>query len=107
MTQPTFVVMADGGRPSTIFGAARSKVVDGGPSPAMTAWAAHDTTDDCRHDGGRQQQFAEDSMLAFGASMFFTDYSISPAELGQALEQRGCESVWAPEHSHIPLTRKT
>jgi probable F420-dependent oxidoreductase len=46
-------------------------------------------------------------MLAFGASMFFTDYSIAPGELGQALESRGFESVWAPEHSHIPVSRKT
>jgi probable F420-dependent oxidoreductase len=46
-------------------------------------------------------------MLKFGVSMFFTDYSIGPGQLGQALEQRGFESVWAPEHSHIPLSRKT
>ena len=46
-------------------------------------------------------------MLAFGAAMFFTDYSMTPGELGVALEQRGFESVWAPEHSHIPLSRKT
>ena len=46
-------------------------------------------------------------MLKFGASMFFTDYSMTPAELGRALEERGFESVWAPEHSHIPLTRKS
>ena len=46
-------------------------------------------------------------MLAFGVSMFFTDYSMRPDELGQALEQRGFESVWAPEHSHIPTSRKT
>ncbi|MBV8870051.1 MAG: LLM class F420-dependent oxidoreductase [Acetobacteraceae bacterium] len=46
-------------------------------------------------------------MLKFGASMFFTDYSVTPAELGRALEERGFESVWAPEHSHIPLSRKT
>jgi probable F420-dependent oxidoreductase len=46
-------------------------------------------------------------MLKSGVSMFFTDYSISPAELGQALESRGYESVWAPEHSHIPVTRKS
>ena len=45
--------------------------------------------------------------MDFGASMFFTDYSMTPAELGQALEARGFESVWAPEHSHIPSTRKT
>jgi probable F420-dependent oxidoreductase len=45
--------------------------------------------------------------MDFGASMFFTDYSMTPAELGQALEARGFESVWAPEHSHIPSTRLT
>jgi probable F420-dependent oxidoreductase len=46
-------------------------------------------------------------MLKFGASMFFTDYSMAPGELGVALEERGFESVWAPEHSHIPVSRKT
>ena len=45
--------------------------------------------------------------MQFGAAMFFTDYSMSPGELGKALEERGFESVWAPEHSHIPLTRKS
>jgi probable F420-dependent oxidoreductase len=49
----------------------------------------------------------EGTMLKFGASMFFTDYSMAPGELGQALEARGYESVWAPEHSHIPVSRKT
>jgi probable F420-dependent oxidoreductase len=43
--------------------------------------------------------------MDFGASMFFTDYSMTPAELAQALEARGFESVWAPEHSHIPSSR--
>lgn len=45
--------------------------------------------------------------MKFGASMFFTDYAISAPEFGVALEQRGFESVWAPEHSHIPVSRKT
>src|SRR6202012_5915468 len=45
--------------------------------------------------------------MKFGASMFFTDYSMTPAELATALEQRGFDIVWAPEHSHIPLSRKT
>ena len=45
--------------------------------------------------------------MHFGASMFFTDYSMSPADLAVALEERGFESVWAPEHSHIPLSRKS
>jgi probable F420-dependent oxidoreductase len=45
--------------------------------------------------------------MEFGAAMFFTDYSMAPGELAQALEARGFESVWAPEHSHIPASRKT
>jgi probable F420-dependent oxidoreductase len=45
--------------------------------------------------------------MDFGASMFFTDYSMSSVALAQALEERGFESVWAPEHSHIPLSRKS
>jgi probable F420-dependent oxidoreductase len=45
--------------------------------------------------------------MKFGASMFFTDYSMAPAELAIALEQRDFDIVWAPEHSHIPLSRKT
>lgn len=40
-----------------------------------------------------------------GAAMFFTDYSMAPGELARALEQRGFESLWAPEHSHIPASR--
>src|ERR1700687_3273151 len=43
--------------------------------------------------------------MDFGAAMFFTDYSMAPAELAQALEARGFESIWAPEHSHIPTSR--
>jgi probable F420-dependent oxidoreductase len=45
--------------------------------------------------------------MKFGASMFFTDYSMGAAELAVALEQRGFDIVWAPEHSHIPVSRKT
>src|SRR5690242_15907890 len=45
--------------------------------------------------------------MDFGASMFMTDYSIGAADLGRALEERGFESLWNPEHSHIPLSRKT
>src|SRR5215813_10841956 len=45
--------------------------------------------------------------MHFGGAMFFTDYSMPAPELARALEERGFESVWAPEHSHIPLSRKT
>ena len=43
--------------------------------------------------------------MKIGAAMFFTDYSMTPGELGRALEERGFDSVWAPEHSHIPVSR--
>jgi probable F420-dependent oxidoreductase len=45
--------------------------------------------------------------MHFGASMFFTDYSMTSAALAKALEDRGFESVWAPEHSHIPASRRS
>jgi len=43
--------------------------------------------------------------MDIGASIFFTEYSISPAELGTAIEDRGFDSLWVAEHSHIPVTR--
>jgi probable F420-dependent oxidoreductase len=45
--------------------------------------------------------------MDFGALMFFTDYAIPATELARALEARGFESVWAPEHSHIPTSRQS
>jgi probable F420-dependent oxidoreductase len=41
--------------------------------------------------------------MHFGATMWFTEYSISPSELAVALEERGFESLWASEHSHLPV----
>ncbi len=46
-------------------------------------------------------------MLKIGAVMFFTDYSMQPQELAPILEERGFESLWVPEHTHIPSSRKT
>jgi len=45
--------------------------------------------------------------MKFGASMFFTAYSTGAAGLAVALEERGFDIVWAPEHSHIPTSRKS
>src|ERR1700752_3924635 len=45
--------------------------------------------------------------MDFGVLMFMTDYAMPAPELAKALEERGFESMWAPEHSHIPLSRKT
>ena len=42
-----------------------------------------------------------------GALIFPTDKTIRPDRLAVALEERGYESLWVAEHTHIPLTRKT
>jgi len=43
--------------------------------------------------------------MNFGAMMFSTDYSIRPDDAAKLLEDRGFESFWVPEHSHIPAER--
>ena len=45
--------------------------------------------------------------MDFGAVMFSTDYSIRPDDLAKLLEDRGFESMWVPEHSHIPADRSS
>ncbi|PYM90571.1 MAG: LLM class F420-dependent oxidoreductase [Candidatus Rokuibacteriota bacterium] len=45
--------------------------------------------------------------MHFGVSMFPTDYAIRPDELARALEERGFESLWVPEHTHIPASRRS
>jgi probable F420-dependent oxidoreductase len=43
----------------------------------------------------------------FGLAFFPTDYAISPGELAAAGEERGFESLWFAEHSHIPVSDAT
>ena len=43
--------------------------------------------------------------MKFGISMFPTDYAIHPSELAREVEDRGFESLWMPEHTHIPASR--
>ena len=45
--------------------------------------------------------------MKIGAVMFFTTDSMRPAPLARELEARGFESLWVPEHTHIPSSRKT
>ena len=45
--------------------------------------------------------------MQIGAAMFFTDYSITAPVMARALEERQFESLWAPEHSHIPVATKS
>lgn len=45
--------------------------------------------------------------MKYGISIFLTDISIRPDEIARAVEDRGFESIWLPEHSHIPVSRDT
>jgi probable F420-dependent oxidoreductase len=45
--------------------------------------------------------------MKFGVTMFPTRYSIGPAELARAAEERGFESLFVPEHTHIPTSRRS
>ncbi|MYE02756.1 MAG: LLM class F420-dependent oxidoreductase [Alphaproteobacteria bacterium] len=45
--------------------------------------------------------------MDYGIAYFPTDYSIAPATLAVAAEECGFESLWLPEHSHIPWSRQS
>ena len=45
--------------------------------------------------------------MKLGVAMFFTDSSMRPEALARAAEERGFDSLWAPEHTHIPLSRQS
>ena len=45
--------------------------------------------------------------MRFGVTIFSTDRSMSVVDLAQAAEERGFDSVWIPEHTHIPTSRRT
>jgi probable F420-dependent oxidoreductase len=45
--------------------------------------------------------------MKFGIATFLTDQSIGPVDLGRALEERRFESLFLPEHTHIPVNRES
>ncbi|HEY3143082.1 MAG TPA: TIGR03619 family F420-dependent LLM class oxidoreductase [Acidimicrobiales bacterium] len=45
--------------------------------------------------------------MRYGVTLFATDVSMGIVELAQATEERGLDSLWLPEHTHIPLSRRT
>jgi probable F420-dependent oxidoreductase len=45
--------------------------------------------------------------MKYGVATFVTDEGIAPTDLGSALEQRGFESVFVAEHTHIPVHRES
>ena len=45
--------------------------------------------------------------MKLGITLFATDYAMRPDDLARACEERGFESIWFPEHTHIPASLHT
>jgi probable F420-dependent oxidoreductase len=45
--------------------------------------------------------------MKFGVAIFPTHYTIRPAQVARAAEERGFESLFFPEHTHIPVSRRS
>ena len=45
--------------------------------------------------------------MKFATMLYATDYAMRPDDFAVACEERGFESVWYPEHTHIPASRRT
>jgi probable F420-dependent oxidoreductase len=45
--------------------------------------------------------------VKFGIATFVTDDGIGPADLARAVEERGFDSLFFPDHTHIPASRET
>jgi probable F420-dependent oxidoreductase len=47
-----------------------------------------------------------DGTFAVGVNCFANPFTIQPAELARTLEERGFDSLWVPEHTHIPVEER-
>jgi probable F420-dependent oxidoreductase len=45
--------------------------------------------------------------MEYGVTMFVTDYSIPATELAIAVEERGLDALFVPDHTHIPASRSS
>jgi probable F420-dependent oxidoreductase len=45
--------------------------------------------------------------MKYGIALFPTEYSVDPGRLARMVEERGFESLFFPEHTHIPVARRT
>ena len=45
--------------------------------------------------------------MEFGITSFVTDYSIQAVDLAVAVEERGFDALFVPDHTHIPASRRS
>ena len=68
-------------------------------SPSSARSTASTASITCRSAGAR--------LMHVGLCTFVTEYSIDPVRLGRLAEERGFDSLFFPEHTHIPVSRET
>ena len=54
-----------------------------------------------------EEEMAEKELPKLGITMLATCHTLAPDRLAKEVEDRGFESLWLPEHSHIPSSRLT
>src|SRR6478609_4815706 len=45
--------------------------------------------------------------MRYGVTMFMTDLTMRPDDFAREVEARGLHSIYLPEHTHIPVSRRT
>src|SRR4051812_18105297 len=62
---------------------------------------------DVHHPGIIPRSRGYGAPVRFGVTMFMTDLTMGPSDLARAAEERGFYSLYLPEHTHVPVSRKT
>jgi probable F420-dependent oxidoreductase len=60
-----------------------------------------------RHDDDEERGALVGDPVEIGVMLFPTERTIRPADLARAVEERGLHSLYFPEHTHIPVGRRT
>ena len=70
----------------------------------LTAFPSNPTFN---YPNARSLTATEGTRVRYGVTMFVTDRTMTPAAVTRAAEERGFESFYLPEHTHIPTSRRT
>src|SRR5215213_6113547 len=73
----------------------------------MTRWCSNGIRQPIRRCRASPYGLGSLTRMRLGLMMFPTDRGMQPVELAREAEARGFDSLWFPEHSHIPTSRRT
>src|SRR5579875_3067071 len=97
-------IFAGGGRAALFAGGGRAALFAGGGRAALFAGGGRAAL----FAGGRPQRPAVDCRaMDFGVGYFPTHDGLSPGAIARLVEERGHESLFFAEHTHIPASRES